>query len=196
MADVDWTAAKTAYVSGNISYRALAEQIGATESAVKMRGTREKWAEERKRYRARVQKTALSRAEKLDAKRLAGLRKGASDMCRQLEKLMQDAQNQLYTHVYVAGIGDGCSEIQAEKLDVVDDRKLLNITRAMESMSKVMRNVYDIQSAAERQQMELARQEMELKRRAQEAKEETDNDVKEIEITYRGIDGGPEAYHD
>ena len=103
-------------------------------------------------------------------------------MCRQLEKLMQDAQNQLYTHVYVAGIGDGCSEIQAEKLDVVDDRKLLNITRAMESMSKTMRNVYDIQSAAERQQMELARQEMELKRRAQEAKEAESQTVEGIDI--------------
>lgn len=182
-AGIDWTAAKTAYVTGNISYKALAAQMGATEAAVGKRANLEKWTEERRKYRARVQKRAMSQAEKVDAKRLAGLRKGASDMCRQLEKLMKDAQTQLYTHVYVAGTGDGCSEIQAEKLDVVDDRKLLNIARTMESMSKTMRNVYDIQTAAERQQMQLAREEMELKRRAQEVKEAENQTVEGIDIT-------------
>lgn len=205
MADADWGALKIRYVTGNISYRQLAEENGLKPAAVETRGKREKWAEERRKYRQRAQARALKRAENADVKRLAKLQRAGTMMCDRLEGLMRDAEQQLYTHVAVVGTGDGCSEITAERMEVVDDRKLLNITKSIHEMSRAMRNLYDIQTAGEKAQLELAREEMALKQREQERREretekkQEDKAVSEIEVIYGGIAEAAdamEAYHD
>ena len=187
MADTDWTAIKTEYVTSSISYKKLAEKHGETENAVESRGRKEKWAEARRKYRAKVQKKALSRAEKLDVKRLASLQNAGTKMCNELERLMKKGEKELHTHVTAFG----------EKVvsEAVNDRKLLNIARAIDTMSRAMRSLYDIQTAAEKQQMQIAREEMDLKRRAQDAKEKTE-DVQEITVTYKGTEGAMDGYHD
>lgn len=188
MADIDWAALKVAYVTGKMSYKALASQYGISENTLEKRARKEKWADERRKYAGKVVAKAQARAQARDVKRLMSLQSAGNRMCKELEKLMRDADRELHTHVTAFG-----EEVQAK---AVNDKKLLNITRSIDTMSRAMRNLYDIQTAAERAQMENAREELNLKKRAQEAKEREGQGVTEIRVTYEGIEDGPEAYHD
>lgn len=195
MADIDWNAVQVEYVTGKISLKKLAEKHGISENTLENRSRKEKWSEKRRNYYGKVTAKSLARAEARESRRLASLQSSASKMCKQIEKLMKDAKNQLYTHVAVVGTGDGCSEIEAVKLDVVDDRKLLNLTKAMKEATGVMRDLYGIQTAAQKAQLEMAREELEIKKRAQDAKEKTD-EAQEIVVTYKGTEGAMDGYHD
>ena len=125
---------------------------------------------------------ALARAGAQEVSRLNKLQKSGDRMCRQLERLMKDAESQLYTHVAVVGTGKGESALIARKLSVVDDRKLLNISKSIDVMSRAMRNLYDIQTIGEREHLKLAKEEVSIKRKALKEKSEKDTGVNKIEI--------------
>ena len=196
MADIDWSALQVEYVTGKISLRELAQKHGISENTLEGRSRKEKWSEQRRKYRGNVTEKAVAHAGARETRRLRSLQSSASKMCTQIERLMKDAENQLFTHVAVVGVGEGKSRIESKKLDVVDDHKLLNLTKALREATGAMRDLYGIQTKAELAQLEMARESLELKRRAQEAKEAENQGVTEIEITYKGIEDGPEAYHD
>ena len=52
----------------------------------------------------------------------------------------------------------------ARRLETVDDHRLLNLAKAMREMTGVMRNLYDIQTASEREQLAMAREKLEIER--------------------------------
>ena len=54
-AEMDWEQARLRYVAGNVSYSALAKAYGVSASAVKARGTRENWVQQRAHYRQQRQ---------------------------------------------------------------------------------------------------------------------------------------------
>ena len=120
-------------------------------------------AQQRKEYAKTVQKKALARASTRDARRLASLQTAGRRMCRELERLMADAQKQLYTHVAIETT-DGRSRLTERRLETVDDHRLLNLAKAMREMTGVMRNLYDIQTASEREQLAMAREKLEIER--------------------------------
>lgn len=188
MADIDWNAIKTEYVTSNISIQKLAEKHGISAATVRKHSQPEKWAKERSKYGQKVVKTALARAGARDARRLQRLQHAGTRMCSELEKLMKAANNELYTHVALEGEGEGRSSLVARKLEVVDDKKLLNITRSIDTMARAMRNLYDLQTAGERAQLEMAREALEIKRRAQESKEQADSTVDTIRVIIDGAD--------
>lgn len=185
MAEIDWNALQVEYVTGKISLKKLAEKHGISENTLENRSRKEKWSEQRRKYRGKVTAKAVARAGARETRRLSSLQSSASKMCTQIEKLMKDAENQLFTHVAVVGTGDGCSEIEAVKLDVVDDRKLLNLTKAMKEATGVMRDLYGIATAAEKAHLEMAREELELKKRAQEAKEKAGEAVEGVDVVFK-----------
>lgn len=185
MAEIDWNALQVEYVTGKISLKALAEKHGISENTLEKWSRKERWSDQRRKYRGKVAAKAVARAGARESRRLSSLQSSASKMCTQIEKLMKDAENQLYTHVAVVGTGDGCSEIEAVKLDVVDDRKLLNLTKAMKEATGVMRDLYQIQTVAQRAQLDMAREELELKKRAQEAKEKAGEAVEGVDVIFK-----------
>ena len=190
MADVDWQAVRLAYVRGSGSYKALAEEYGISLNTLSKRAKREGWAKERRRYAASVARKAQARAMGNDIKRLAALQNAGTQMCDQIEAIMQDAKSELHKHVDMYG--------NVHEIEAVDARKLLNLSKAIETMTKAMTRLYDIQTGAERTQLELARQEMALKEREQARKDraaEEGNQAQEIRITYHG-QADLEAYHD
>jgi len=182
MADTDWQAVKVAYVTGRMSYRALAGQYGISESTLEKRARKEGWAQERRKYGGKVVAKAQARAQAEDVKRLSRLQSAGTKMCNQLEKLMKNASKELYTHVALEGSGKGRTHLIEKKLSVVDDKKLVNITRAIDTMSRAMRNLYDIQTAAEKAQTEAARANAEAARAR--ARETEDKGVEAVEITF------------
>ena len=184
MAEIDWNEVKVEYVTGKISLKSLAEKHGISENTLENRSRKEKWSEERRKYRGKVTAKAVARAGARETRRLRSLQSSASKMCRQIEKLMKNANDQLFTHVDVVGTGEGTSKIEAVKLDVVDDKKLLNLTKAMKEATGVMRDLYGIATAAQLAQLEMAREELELKKRAQTAKEKAGEPVEGIDVVF------------
>ena len=174
MADIDWAALKVAYVTGKMSYKALASQYGISENTLEKRARKEKWADERRKYAGKVVAKAQARAQARDVKRLMSLQRAGNRMCKELEKLMRDADRELHTHVTAFG-----EEVQAK---AVNDKKLLNITRSIDTMSRAMRNLYDIQTAAERAQTEatLAQKEATLAR----AREAEGKGIESVEVAF------------
>jgi len=53
--ETDWEQLRLRYVTGDISYRRLAREQGLTVSAVKTRGAREHWVEQRAQYVRQLQ---------------------------------------------------------------------------------------------------------------------------------------------
>ncbi len=196
VADADWRKIKLAFIRGEGTYKELADEYGVSYVAVKRRGAAEKWVEQRSRYDTKVYRNAEARAGAHDAEKLAALQRAGSEMCAQLETLMMNAQRELHTHVGIAG------EVVTSK--AVNDRKLVNISKSIETMTRAMRNLYDISTSAEILQMQMARAEMALKKReakrkeretALKEKEAGDRAVTEVEVVYGGVQG-MEAYHE
>ena len=190
MADVDWQKIRLSYVRGKLkSYQAIAKKYKISLDTIEKRARREGWYKERREYMAAVHQKAKARAKESDSRRLAALQDAGTRMCDQLESIMQDAEKELHSHVNMYG-----KTVQA---DVINDKKLYNLSRSIETMTRAMRNLYDIRTGAEQAQLEIARQEMALKEREQDRKEKADGDSKanEITITYHG-NADMEAYHD
>lgn len=184
MAEIDWNALQVEYVTGKISLKKLAEKYGISENTLENRSRKEKWSDQRRKYNGKVTAKAVARAGARETRRLRSLQSSASKMCSQIEKLMKDAEKQLFTHVAVVSAGDGKSKIEAVKLEVVDDHKLLNLTKAMKEATGVMRDLYGLSTAAQRAQLEMAREELELKKRAQAAKEKAGEAVEGIDVVF------------
>ena len=182
MADADWQAIKLAYITGTMGYRALAKEYEVPQSTLERHAREEHWPDERRQYKGKVAAKALARAGAKDVNRLLKLQKAGDRMCKQLEKLMKDANEQLYTHVAVEGTGKGKSVLKARKLDVIDDHKLLNISKSIDVMSRAMRNLYDIQTIGEQEQLKIAREELKIKRRVAAQKEDKNAGAQKIEI--------------
>lgn len=179
MADVDWEKIRLSYVRGRLkSYQAIAKKYKISLDTIEKRARREGWYKERREYMAAVHQKAKARAKENDSRRLAALQDAGTRMCDQLEAIMQDAERELHSHVD----GDG-KTVQA---DVINDKKLYNLSRSIETMTRAMRNLYDIRTGAEQAQLEIARQEMALKEREQDRKERENGDrgPQEIKITF------------
>ena len=58
----------------------------------------------------------------------------------------------------------GVQRLAERRLETVDDHRLLNLAKAMREMTGVMRNLYDIQTASEREQLAMAREKLEIER--------------------------------
>lgn len=182
MADTDWNAIQTAYVTGSSGYRTLAKEWGVPLSSLERHARAERWPEKRGQFKGKVRAAAQARAGANATEKLVKLQKAGDKMCRQLEKLMAEADEQLYTHVAVEGTGNGMSKLVARKLDAVDDKKLLNISRAIEVMTRAVRNLNDIQTVGEREQLKIAKEELSIKRRAEKNKEAKDLGLQRVEI--------------
>lgn len=166
MADVDWAAVKLAYIKGDGSYRELAAKYGVSMNTLGKRAKREGWAEEKRQYAHKVTTKALARAQARDVKRLANLQSAGTKMCNELERLMKKGERELHTHVNMEG-----EEVVTQ---AVNDKKLLNIARSIDTMSRAMRNLYDIQTAAEKAQTAAA---------LAKAREHEDKGIDGVEIT-------------
>lgn len=194
MADANWQRIRLAFVRGKYTYKQLAQKYGVSENTLEKRARAEKWQEARRKYRGNVAAKAQARAEEADAQRLAALQNAGTEMCDQLETLMKNAQKELHTHVGMFG--------EVVTMESINDRKMLNITKSIKTMASAMRDLYDIQTVAQKAQLEMAREEMALKQREQERRaketelkerEAQEKGATEIEITYGGVDM-PEDY--
>ena len=160
---VNWTKAKTAYITGDMSYREIAKRYKVAPSEVSKRGKREDWVEARNAYRAELAQKSIDASQEMEIDRLRSLQESAMKMCQRLEAAIND-ENELYTHTGVEGKGEGRSVITEKRLTSIDAGKVRNLCQSLQTMTNTMRNLFEIQTRAQQQQMELAREKMQLER--------------------------------
>lgn len=173
---VNWTKAKTAYVTSNKSYRDIAKQYKIAPSVVSKKGKEDGWVEARSEYRAKLAQKSLDTCMETEINRLRSLQESAMKMCERLEAAIND-ENELYMHAGVEGIAKGVSKITERKLSSIDAGKVRNLCQSLQTMTNTMRNLFEIQTKAQQQQLELAREKMQLER------ERADRDAKSNEDT-------------
>lgn len=176
---VNWSKARTAYITGTAGYREIARKFKASPREVERHGKADGWVEARRQYRGNVAASALARAHAQDVERLTSLRTAGAAVCDKLDEIMRQT-DELYTHVAVVGVAKGVSVLHEERMQSVDSRKLRDIAESIKTMTMAMRNLYDIQTAAERQQLEIARE----KHAAEQRKEALEDGGKEVIVQW------------
>lgn len=180
---VNWSKAKTAYVTSNKSYKDIAKQYKVAPSVVSKKGKEDGWVEARNEYRAKLAKKSIEASQEMEIDRLRSLQNSAMKMCERLEKTLND-ENELYMHAGVEGKGDGRSVITEKRLQSVDAGKVRNLCSALQTMTNTMRNLFEIQTKAQQQQLELAREKMQLERERAEREAKRGETDGELEITF------------
>lgn len=173
---VNWTKAKTAYVTSNKSYRDIAKKYKIAPSVVSKKGKEDGWVEARSEYRAKLAQKSLDTCMETEINRLRSLQESAMVMCEELQKALSNKE-ELYTHVGVESLGMGKTKMSEWKLSSIDSVKARNLCQSLQTMTNTMRNLFEIQTKAQQQQLELAREKMQLER------ERAERDAKENEDT-------------
>ncbi len=177
---VNWTKAKTAYVTGEKSYRDIAKQFKVAPSVVSKMGKEGGWVDARNAYRAELAQKSLNACQEMELDRLKRLQDSATKMCERLEAMVND-ENELYTHAGVESIGNGKTQITEKRLASVDAQKVRNLCQSLQTMTNTMRNLFEIHTKAQQQQLELAREKMQLER--EKAAREAKSSEKDTEFT-------------
>lgn len=63
MTATDWKNAKTEYIAGGVSYRALAEKYGVSQDSLRKRASREGWGKEKKKTQRRVARNVTTKID-------------------------------------------------------------------------------------------------------------------------------------
>lgn len=180
---VNWSKAKTAYVTSEKSYRDIAKQFKVAPSVVSKKGKADNWVEARNAYRAQLSEKSLEACQEMELNRLKSLQESAMKMCQRLEAAM-NSEDELYTHAGVESKGQGKTIIAERKLTSIDSGKVRNLCQSLQTMTNTMRNLFEIQTKAQQQQLELAREKMQLERERAERDAKRGETDGELTITF------------
>ena len=161
MAATNWKKIKAEYIAGGISYRVLAEKYGLKHDALRKRGEREKWGQERANAKERVSQEIAEQIKKTATKK-AEIIVDELEVARYTALVFQDALNSLATML----------EMNPESQNLRNVESLANaINKNVDSLMKTCR----LLSVAEERKLEIEERKLKLEeekfRAAQEAKE-------------------------
>lgn len=131
----DWGEIKNAYITGKESLNKLAERYGIPLRTIKDRSSKERWVEERKKFRTDVAQKASQKTAKKEANRLVKLRDVAEDVA---DLIGQDVER-------LKRLRERSKTVTAEDVKMIKD-----LTVALKNIADVMRDVYDIPNIREK----------------------------------------------
>ena len=178
---VQWSRLRQAYVQGNVSYKELAKRHRVSESTLNKVAQKEKWYQQRKEWRKKVAAEVDARACTREADKLAAVTVAADKMGQTLEKIMGD-ERMLHMHMAVTRDIDGAEAIEEKELEMYNADTIRTLTKALKDMTDVLRNLYGIQTAGEKEAARIAAERLEIEK-AKAAKEDVD---KEIVVKFAG----------
>lgn len=139
---VNWEQIKTEYVTGDISYRKLAEKHGVPFNTLKDRAVPEKWYEARKKHRNRIATKSIQKAEakqvRVACKELTLLDK----IERHLDKAISDV-DQFNRYVVQEQIGHGQTETTEQIYGKADMRALKDAMQVLSMVEKMKQERID-----------------------------------------------------
>ena len=159
---IDWTAAKTAYVTGSESYRELAIRFGVSESQMSKKGTRGKWPDLRKEYRAKCAKRALEKASRAQANKLAKIYEAS------------DILDQVVMELLMALKNDGLDTIMGNG---TPGRELESLSKTLLNNDELKRRLNGILMPRDAERLKIDREKLDLERKKFEDGTQTDNKI-------------------
>lgn len=165
---IDWDAIRQEYVTSLKSAKKIADEHGIVPGHVSRRCAEGGWVAQRKAFRKSVADKAIKKAAKKEADRLANLISAANtagNVAALGLKRAEKAWKEL----------DGCApEDKAELIGYTDSRTARDYTAIIKEVVSIMRDYYDIPTAAEREARELAKERVKIERERMEKGLSTD----------------------
>lgn len=162
---IDWSAIRLEYITGNISYRKLAEKHQMSERTLMHAARREGWHKKREEWRektvAKAAQKASARVAAKEADKLVKMRLAADSMADVLERVLDDV-DQFKRHLITTGLGDGVTKTECRVEDKFDTRAIKDTTTALRDLTTALRNLYELPTVQERQAMDIAAERLRL----------------------------------
>ena len=148
----DWQAIKTEYITTDTSYRKLAQKYGVTYNNIGIRSRKEGWPELREQHNAKTMTKAMNAIASQQASRAARLQSVADKLLTKVERLIED------------------------------DEELLADTSSMRDISRILKDLKDIQMI--KSDADMREQEARIDKLQKEAMVEKENN--EVKVTIVG----------
>lgn len=184
---LDWDALRTEYVTTEISLSKLAEKHGVTKGALGMRCSKEKWVEERKRYKNGVITKTIRKHQEQDVKRLCKLMDATEKLIDISLRAINDEQ-QYNRFIVTEGIGEGMSETSEKIFQKVDTRALKDTVAVLKDLTSMVRDFYDVPTAAQREQRDINLARLKLDEQKASAGETSGNITIVVSKDSEGLD--------
>lgn len=186
----DYSKLKIEYITGDISYKDLAEKYGIATATLSKKATKEGWHKEKVKHNENVVKKAVRKAENEQAKVFAKELITLGKITKVVDKALDDAeqfwkyivQKREKYEVPVEEDGKYITEKQWNEVmtfDKVDTKSLKEIAETLKLIEQMKRSMKGILSIDQQKSLEMQAQRLELeKRRVDQG--ETDNEVKVV----------------
>jgi len=179
----DWAAIETEYVRGKMSQQELAKSAGIAYGTLNRHAKEGGWQDKRRKYRERTVKKALTRASARDARKLASLKRSADRMAGMLEKALRDP-DVMYRRTTMDAFGNVHDVIG----DAPEGKNFRNMTAALLDLTKAIRDLYSLETQAERFAREREERKIALEERRVSAIEKAEEKPAEIRVEMAGLE--------
>lgn len=197
MADVDWLAIKTEYITTDISQRKLARKYGLAVSTVARKSTDEGWVEQRERHKSNVLSKTTEKIANKEANKLARLAAAtdkaidvvvkAFDDPDQFNRYIVESMEEYAEPETIIGDDDlihsvGMRKYSHEKTFAkVDTKALKDLTTVLKDLTGLMRNLYGLPTQAEAEAQRIAAERLKLE---QQKVASAADDTGRIEVVF------------
>lgn len=206
MADVDWLAIKTEYITTDISQRKLAKKYGLAVSTIARKSTDEGWVEQREQHKSNVLSKTTEKIANKEANKLAKLAAATDKAIDVVVKAFDDEQQ--FNRYIVETMEEyaepetiiddndvihsvGMRKYSHEKTFAkVDTKALKDLTTVLKDLTGLMRNLYGIPTQAEAESQRIAAERLKLEQLKVSA---NDNSNDMIEVVFAA---GPEEWNE
>lgn len=175
----DWRKIKAEYITGSMSYRALAERYGIPYRTVEKNGLKGQWTKARQAYRQRlVRRTTeavCKKASRREANKLAALQEVADTLIGSIGRMLEEAQ----------------AVRERAARGKLDTKAARDLAAALKDMTAVMRSLHNLPTVQEQSAMAIAVERLALNTRKAEGEEGEDGGMGVIEVAAT-LEGLPE----
>lgn len=197
MADVDWLAIKTEYITTDISQRKLAKKYGLAVSTIARKSTDEGWVEQREQHKSNVLSKTTEKIANKEANKLARLAAAtdkaidvvvkAFDDPDQFNRYIVESMEEYAEPETIIDDDDvihsvGMRKYSHEKTFAkVDTKALKDLTTVLKDLTGLMRNLYGIPTQAEAESQRIAAERLKLE---QQKVASAADDTGRIEVVF------------
>ena len=146
----DWEAIKIEYVTENISYEKLANKHKVPPSTLIKRAYRERWTQEREKYRQEVVKKIYNRMSNAEAKKYTKVDRSLQRLAELIEKSLDDEKREAYKY----RVGEGANT-QMVDLGVLNTEHLDRVEDLLNKVRKQMDELYGVLPLRQIRELEL-----------------------------------------
>ena len=173
---IDWETIKTEYITSDVSQSELAKKYGINRAQIAKRCARDGWVEQRNRYVSDVLQKTLTKSAARDANRLDKLRRITSSLIDVALRGISEDPEQYNRYIVTEGIGEGQTMVSEKTFSKLDTRALKDTVNALKDLTAMVRDFYDLPTAAQREQREIAAARLEIERQKAQLSSDVDDD--------------------